>query len=295
MSNIGAPKSILPPDRNPVKSKYVPPSGACDGHCHVFGPAAQFPYAPNRSYTPEDAGRERLAALHKHLGLSRAIIVQASCHGTDNSAMLDALAHANGTQRGVAMVKPDVTDKELERLHAGGVRGTRVNFVAHLGGAPDMKAVESILSRIAPFGWHIQLHMDAHDIKHYRGFLDSLRVPFIIDHMGRPEAKLGVKQDAFLQMLDLMKNPLAWTKVSGPERISSAGKPFHDAEPFVRELIVAAPERVLWGTDFPHPNVKIMPNDGELVDLFAKFCDDETMRKKILVDNPNRLYWPELV
>jgi predicted TIM-barrel fold metal-dependent hydrolase len=136
--------------------------------------------------------------------------------------------------------------------------------------------------------------MDGHDIKSYRAFLDGLKVPFIIDHMGRPEAKLGVKQDAFLQMLDLMKNPLAWTKVSGPERISSTGKPFHDAEPFVRELIAAAPDRLLWGTDFPHPNVKLMPNDGELVDLFAKFCDDETMRRKILVENPNRLYWPEL-
>ena len=295
MSTAAAPKAILPPDPHPVKPKYAPPPGACDGHCHVFGPAAQFPYSANRSYTPADAGRERLAALHKHLGLSRAIIVQASCHGTDNSAMLDAIAHSNGTQRGVAMVKPDVTDKELERLHAAGVRGARVNFVAHLGGAPDMQAVDAVIARITPFGWHIQLHMDAHDIASYRGFLDALRVPFIIDHMGRPEAKLGVTQDAFVQMLNLMKNPLAWTKVSGPERISSAGKPFHDAEPFVRALIAAAPDRILWGTDFPHPNVKLMPNDGELVDLFAKFCDDDALRRKILVDNPTRLYWPELM
>jgi 2-pyrone-4,6-dicarboxylate lactonase len=293
MSNTSAPRTILPPDPNPIKPKYIPPPNACDGHCHVFGPAAQFPYAPNRSYTPEDAGRERLAALHKHLGFARAIIVQASCHGTDNSAMLDAIAHSNGTQRGVAMVKPDVSDKELENLHAGGVRGARVNFVAHLGGAPDMNAVDAILARIAPFGWHIQLHLDAHDIKGYRSFLDNLKVPFIIDHMGRVEAKHRVKQDAFLQLLDLMKNPLAWVKISGSDRITSAGKPFHDAEPFVRELIAAAPARVLWGTDFPHPNAKIMPNDGELVDLFAKFCDDDALRRKILVDNPNTLYWPE--
>ena len=284
------PKKILAPDPNPVKPRYTPPLNACDGHCHVFGPAAKFPYAPNRSYTPEDAGRERLAALHKHLGLSRAVIVQASCHGTDNSAMMDALAHSNGAWRGVAMVKPDVSEKELEGLHAGGVRGARINFVAHLGGAPDMNAVNAVVERITPFGWHLQLHLDAQDIRQYRSFLDGLKIPFIVDHMGRPEAKLGVKQDAFLQMLDLMRNPLAWTKVSGPERISSAGKPFHDAEPFVRELIAAAPDRILWGTDFPHPNVKIMPNDGELVDLFAKFCDDEAMRKKILVDNPVTLY-----
>ena len=286
-------KTILAPDPNPTKPKYQLPPGACDAHCHVFGPGDRFPYAPDRSYTPPDAPKEKLAALHKHLGFSRAVLVQASCHGTDNSAMVDALTQSNGAWRGVAMVKPDVADKELERLHTAGVRGARINFVAHLGGAPDMKAVDNVLARITPFGWHIQLHLDAHDIAHYRSFLDKLKLPFIIDHMGRPEAKLGVKQDAFVQMLDLMKNPLAWTKISGPERISSSGAPFHDAEPFVRELIAAAPERILWGTDFPHPNVKVMPNDGELVNLFAKFCDDEALRKKILVDNPNTLYWPE--
>ena len=168
------PKKILAPDPNPVKPRYTPPLNACDGHCHVFGPAAKFPYAPNRSYTPEDAGRERLAALHKHLGLSRAVIVQASCHGTDNSAMMDALAHSNGAWRGVAMVKPDVSEKELEGLHAGGVRGARINFVAHLGGAPDMNAVNAVVERITPFGWHLQLHLDAQDIRQYRSFLDGL-------------------------------------------------------------------------------------------------------------------------
>ena len=141
------------------------------------------------------------------------MLFRSSCHGTDNSALLDAIAHSNGTQRGVAMVKPDVSDKELERLHAGGVRGARINFVAHLGGAPDMKAVDAVIARITPFGWHIQLHMDAHEVTQYRAFLDGLKVPFIIDHMGRPEAKHGVKQAAFQQMLDLMKNPLAWTKI----------------------------------------------------------------------------------
>lgn len=203
--------------------------------------------------------------MHKHLGFTRASIVQASCHGTDNSAMLDAIAHSNGTQRGVAMVKPDVAEKELERLHVGGVRGARINFVAHLGGAPDMKAVEAVIARITPFGWHIQLHMDAHEIPLYRSFLDEL------------------------------KNPLAWTKISGADRITATGKPFHDAEPFVRELITAAPSQLLWGTDFPHPNATYMPNDGELVDLFAKFCDDEAKRRKILVDNATKLYRPELL
>jgi len=282
---------LPPPDPNPVKPKYAPPPRACDGHCHIFGPASRFPYAPERRYTPQDAGRETLAALHRHLGLERAILVQASCHGTDNNAMLDALEWAKGRWRGVAMLKKDVTDLELATLHAAGVRGVRFNFVAHLGGAPDLKNVQAVIARVTPLGWHLQLHLDAEDIETYRGFLESLRVPFIIDHMGRVEASHGLDQKPFQQLLDLMKNELAWIKVSGPERVSSAGKPFHDAMPFARALVAAAPDRVLWGTDFPHPNVKWMPNDGELVDLFAATVPDEATRKKVLVDNPARLYW----
>lgn len=283
---------LPPPDPNPVKPQYAPPPGACDGHCHIFGPAARFPYSPKRTYTPQDAPREKLAALHRHLGLERAILVQASCHGTDNSAMLDAMIWSKGAWRGVAMVSKDVTDKELERLNAGGVRGVRFNFVAHLGGAPDLKAVESVVARIAPLGWHLQVHLDAADINTYRDFLGRLRVPFIVDHMGRVEAKHGLDKKPFRLLLELMKNERAWIKVSGADRVSSAGKPFHDAVPFARALIEAAPDRVLWGTDFPHPNARWMPNDGELVDLFATICDDEALRRRILVDNPTRLYWP---
>ena len=286
-------KILPPPDPNPVKPKYTPPPRACDGHCHIFGPASRFPYAPDRRYTPQDAGRETLAALHRHLGLERAILVQASCHGTDNNAMLDALEWSKGRWRGVAMVKKDVTDLELTTLHVAGVRGVRFNFVAHLGGAPDLKNVQAVIARVTPLGWHIQLHLDAEDIETYRDFLKSLRVPFIIDHMGRVEAKHGLDQKPFRHLLELMKNELAWIKVSGPERVSSAGKPFHDAMPFARALIAAAPDRVLWGTDFPHPNVKWMPNDGELVDLFAATVPDDATRKKILVDNPARLYWTD--
>ncbi len=284
-------KTILAPDPHPLKPKYVPPPGACDAHCHVFGPGERFPYAPGRSYTPPDAPKERLAALHRHLGFSRAVLVQASCHGADNSAMLDAIAASNGAWRGVAMVGKDVTDNELEQLHAGGVRGTRFNFVAHLGGAPDLAVVRSVVARIAPLGWHLQLHLDAEDILTYREFLDQLAVPFIIDHMGRVEASHGLGQKPFRLLLELLKNELAWVKVSGPERISSSGRPFQDAIPFARTLIEAAPDRVLWGTDFPHPNVKEMPNDGELVDLFATFCSDDALRRKVLIDNPSRLYW----
>ena len=298
---MSEPRTILPPDPNPLKPRYTPAPDACDAHCHIFGPAAKFPYAPNRTYTPEDAGKERLAALHAHLGFSRAVLVQASCHGTDNSAMVDAMESSQGRWRGVAMVGRNVTDRELESLHAAGARGARFNFVAHLGGAPDLKAVKEVISRIEPLGWHIELHLDAEDIGTYRGFLDSLRVPFIVDHMGRVEARHGLDQQPFREMLDLMTNERAWVKVSGADRVSSraleaggaagSGR-FDDAIPFAQALIAAAPDRVLWGTDFPHPNAKVMPNDGELVDLFAKICPDGGMRRKILVENPNTLYWP---
>ncbi len=283
---------IPPPDPNPVKPKYTPPPGACDGHCHIFGPAKRFPYAKNRTYEPPDAPKEKLAALHAHLGFSRAVLVQASCHGTDNSAMLDAIASSKGAWRGVAMVAKNVAQSELQRLHAGGVRGLRFNFVKHLGGTPELETVENMIARIAPMGWHLQLHLDSDNITELREFLRKLKIPFIIDHMGRVSARQGLEQPAFRQLLELMKdNEHAWVKVSGPERVSVVGKPFYDAIPYAQALIKAAPDRVMWGTDFPHPNVKWMPNDGELVDLFAKMCEDEAIRKKILVDNPTKLYW----
>ncbi len=287
-------KLIPPPDPNPVKPKYVPPSGACDGHCHVFGPVKRFPLAKERTYEPPDSPKENLAALHQHLGFERAVLVQASCHGTDNSAMLDAIKTSKGAWRGVAMVAKNVTEHELQRLHAGGVRGVRYNFVRHLGGTPEIEMVEHMTTRIAPLGWHLQLHLEAERIAEMRGFFRKLRIPFIIDHMGRVSAQRGLEQPAFRQLLELLKeNERAWVKISGPERISATGKPFHDAVPFAQALIKAAPDRVLWGTDFPHPNVKWMPNDGELVDLFAMMCEDEALRNKILVDNPTKLYWAD--
>jgi 2-pyrone-4,6-dicarboxylate lactonase len=283
---------IPPPDPNPVKPKYTPPPGACDGHCHVFGPARRFPFAPDRTYEPPDAPREMLAGLHAHLGFARAVLVQASCHGTDNSAMLDAIASSRGAYRGVAMVTKQVAQSELQRLHAGGVRGVRYNFVRHLGTTPELEAVENMAGRIRGLGWHLQFHLDAENIAELRIFLRKLKIPFIIDHMGRVSAQHGLEQPGFRQLLELLKDSeYAWVKISGAERVSSAGKPFYDAIPFAQALIKAAPDRVMWGTDFPHPNVKWMPNDGELVDLFATMCEDEALRKKILVDNPARLYW----
>src|SRR5712692_5393510 len=188
-------ETIAPPDASPVKPLYVAPPGACDAHCHIFGPAARFPYAPNRRYTPPDAPKDMLAALHRRLGLSRAVLVQASCHGTDNRAMLDAIASSSGAWRGVAMVDPKVTVSELEALHAGGVRGVRFNFVAHLGGAPDLNAVNQVLGRVHPLGWHVVLHLDADDVLTYREFLGRLRVQLINKTTGRVRAAHNLKQN----------------------------------------------------------------------------------------------------
>lgn len=284
-------KSCLAPDANPTKPKQPLPVGAWDAHCHVFGPAADFPYAEDRSYTPPDAPFETLQALHNHLGFTRGVIVQASCHGSDNRAMLDAIARSEGRYRGVAIVDGSDTDEQLAEMDAGGVRGVRFNFVAHLGGAPDLDVFDSTVDRLADLGWHVVLHLDAQDILTYAERLARIPVPFIIDHMGRVKAQDGIEQQSFRALQQLMENPLAWVKVCGAERVSVGRRPFEDAVPFAQKLIELAPERVLWGTDWPHPNIsKDMPNDGGLVDLMFNFCTDPLLRQKLLIDNPMKLY-----
>jgi len=286
-------KTCVPPDPAPFKPRVVLPSGACDAHCHVFGPAARFPYSPDRSYTPPDAPVERLRRLHATLGISRAVIVHASCHGTDMAVTLDAIASSGGMYRGVACVEESVTNDELSALHAGGIRGIRFNFVKHLGGVPDLVVFHRLLARIKPMGWHAVLHLDAEDILTQQELLSRIEVPFIIDHMGRVKAAEGLDQPPFRLLLDLYRdNPLAWIKVCGSERVSTGKRPFTDAVPFAQALIALDSTRILWGTDWPHPNItKDMPNDGELVDLFAEICPDADTRRQILVDNATRMYW----
>lgn len=282
-----------PPDPDPVSPTLALPPGACDAHCHVFGPAEKFPYAPDRSYTPPDAPVEKLRRLHAKLGISRAVIVHASCHGTDMQVTLGAIATSEGRYRGVACVEDRVTDGELDRLHTGGIRGIRFNFVKHLGGVPDLKVFHRLLARIKPLGWHVVLHFDADDVVSQRDLLGRIDVPFIIDHMGRVKAADGLQQAPFQALLALYRNnPLAWIKVCGAERVSSGKRPFLDAVPFAQTLIEQDAGRILWGTDWPHPNIsKDMPNDGELVNLFAKICPDPALQRRILVDNPTRMYW----
>ncbi|MBR0644873.1 amidohydrolase family protein [Plastoroseomonas hellenica] len=280
------------PDPNTRTPSYRLPPGACDAHCHVFGPASVFPYAPDRAYTPPDAPYEALVKLHGILGVERAVIVHASCHGSDMAVTLDGIARSGGRMRGVAVVDAGVTDTELAALDAGGIRGVRFNFVRHLGGMPDMAFFERVLAQVEPLGWHVVLHLDAEDVVELAPRIARIRIPFVIDHMGRVQAKKGPEQAPFRQLLELMRNPLAWVKICGAERVSSEGAPFRDAVPFARALVAAAPDRVLWGTDWPHPNIAgDMPNDGDLVDLLAEAVPEEALRRQVLVDNPTRLYW----
>ena len=276
-----------------MKPRLALPPGACDAHCHVFGPAMKFPYAADRSYTPPDAPVEQLRRLHAQLGISRAVIVHASCHGSEMDVTLDAIASSGDTYRGVAVVEDSVTDRGLERLHAGGIRGIRFNFVKHLGGVPDPGVFYRLLARIKPLGWHVVLHFDAGDLIGQQALLKRIDVPFIIDHMGRVKAAEGLDQQPFQALLALYRaNPLAWIKICGAERVSVGKRPFRDAVPFAQALIAIDAGRLLWGTDWPHPNItRDMPNDGELVDLLGEMSPDTAVRDRILVDNPTRIYW----
>ncbi|MEE3140425.1 MAG: amidohydrolase family protein [Actinomycetota bacterium] len=278
------------PDPHPPKS-FIPPPKACDAHCHIFGPASQFPFAKQRAYTPPDSGIDRFEELQERLGLSRAVFVQASCHGTDNSALLHAVRRGNGKYSGVAMIDDDTTDLEIRQLHEAGVRGIRFNFVAHLGGAPDLDTYWRLIKRIVPLGWHVALHFDAKDLPNYAQMLDQMPVPYLIDHMARIRVEDGLEQEPFQTLLAMLSDERAWVKLSGVERITASGSPpYGDVVPYIRALIATAPDRVLWGTDWPHPNVQHMPDDGDLVDLLAAFAADDSVYSRILVENPERLY-----
>jgi predicted TIM-barrel fold metal-dependent hydrolase len=285
-------RTIAAPNRSPhPPTELVPPPGACDAHCHVFGPAHRFPFSADRTYTPPDSGIDEFERLQDRLGLSRAVFVQASCHGTDNAAMVDALRRGHGRYAGVAMIDESFSDRDIAALHEVGVRGTRFNFVAHLGGAPDLDVFWRLVERVQHHAWHIVLHFDAKDLPGYADLLDRMPCPYVIDHMARVPVTHGVDQAPFQSLLALMADERAWVKISGAERLTVDGAaPYDDVVPYARALIAAAPDRVLWGTDWPHPNVRHMPDDGDLVDLLAAYAPDEATRNRILVTNPETLY-----
>ena len=280
---------------DPKTPDFSPPAGAVDAHCHVFGPADAFPFAPERKYTPGDAGKEMLFALRDHLGLSRNVIVQASCHGKDNSAMIDALQAADGRARGVAVVAHDIGDDELDQMHAAGVRGVRFNFVKRLVDATPREVFMATAERVKRLGWHIVVYFEAPDLADLTPFLKQLPGIVVVDHMGRPDVTQPVDGPGFQAFANLMADmPNLWTKVSCPERLTVAGPPYDDVVPFQRHLVEHFSDRVLWGTDWPHPNMKShRPDDGLLVDTIARIAPTAALQQALLVDNPMRLYWSD--
>ena len=287
----------LPFHPDPKTPGFRLPAGAVDAHCHVFGPAAEFPFAPERKYTPVDASKDQLFALRDHLGLSRNVIVQATCHGRDNSALIDALRASDGRARGVAVVGPDIGDDELDEMHAAGVRGVRFNFLKRLVDDTPHEVFERIAARVARLGWHIVVYFEAEQLETIAPLIARLPGIVVVDHMGRPDVSQSVDGPEFARFRDFMAaQPDLWVKVSCPERLTLAGPPYDDVVPFARRLVQDFPDRVLWGTDWPHPNMKShMPDDGLLVDQIPRLAPTEELRRKLLIDNPMRLYWPEEV
>ena len=279
----------------PTRPAYVAPAGAVDALCHVFGPGDVFPYAPQRKYSPGDAPKEALFELRDFLGFARNVIVQASCHGADNRAMVDALLAAGDQARGIAVVEHDVGAAELAQMHAAGVRGVRFNFLKRLVDATPREHYVEIAEKIIPRGWHIVIYFEAPELEELTPFITSLPTTVVIDHMGRPDVDLGLEHPQWKRFIALMdEHPNLWVKVSGAERLSKIGPPYDDVVPFGRALVERYPERVLWGTDWPHPNMTThMPDDGRLVDFIPRIAIAPALQEQLLVHNPMRLYWPE--
>ncbi|MDE3177295.1 MAG: amidohydrolase family protein [Pseudomonadota bacterium] len=287
----------------PSRPRFTPPAGAVDAHCHVFGPGAEFPFAPERKYTPCDASKQQLFALRDRLGFTRNVIVQATCHGADNSAMVDACLLSQGRARGVATVKRSVSDEELQRLHRAGVRGVRFNFVKRLVDFTPRDELMEIAGRVAKLGWHVVIYFEAVDLPELWEFFTALPTTVVVDHMGRPDVGKPIDGPEFALFLKFMRqHGNVWSKVSCPERLSLAGPPalngerdaYRDVVPFARAVVEEFPDRVLWGTDWPHPNLKDhMPDDGLLVDFIPHIATTAALQRRLLVDNPMRLYWPD--
>ena len=280
--------------QTPSTPRFVPPPGAVDAHCHVFGPAAQFPFSAKAKYLPQDAGPDMLFALRDKLGFTRNVIVQASCHGTDNSATLHAIAAANGMARGVAVVDPAISETDLAALHEGGMRGIRFNFLKRLVDDAPKDRFLDVAARL-PAGWHVVVYFEADILAELRSFLDAIPVPLVIDHMGRPDVAQGPDgpdMRAFRALMDSRDD--IHVKVTCPDRLDERGPPWDDFAAAVRPLVEDYPDRVLWGTDWPHPNMQdAIPDDGALVDIIPRIAPTAALQRKLLVDNPMRLYWAD--
>ena len=284
------PKPRGGPDPDTKVPRFVLPPGTCDCHVHLYGPAARFPFAPAQRDRAFEAPRETLETMHDKLGVERCVIVHGGTHGTDLSVTLDALANGNGRYRAVALVDPDISDTRLEELHQAGVRAVRYGFVFS---KPDQSVVRRMADRVAEFGWHMALFLRGDDIITFGDLFRDLPVPLLFDHMaGIDPSRGGSNQEAFQELVRHLKDGAGWAKLSALENHSHQLYPFADATELAGALIEAAPDRVLWGTNWPHPDA--LPggpvNDGDLVNLIPRFAPDSVTQRRLLVDNPATLY-----
>jgi 2-pyrone-4,6-dicarboxylate lactonase len=285
-----------PPPREPTRPQFPPPPDACDTHAHVFGPASQFPYAADRSYTPPDAPLAKYLSMLDAVGFTRGVLVQGSAHGQDNAAMLDALAREPRRLRGVAVADAAMAPAELRRWHDVGVRGLRFNHffrggALHYRGGVPLDAAKVLAPVMAELGWHLQLWIDVKDLPDTIPALRAIGLPVVIDHMGRTDARAGVNTPGFQSLLRFVGDGGCWVKVSGAHRLSQQAPHYEQARPFYEALVRANPERLVWGSDWPHPRIEgEMPDAGRLFDLFHAWTPDEATRQRILVTNPAQLY-----
>jgi 2-pyrone-4,6-dicarboxylate lactonase len=274
---------------NPSAPSLKLPPLSCDAHVHVFGPADRFPYWPDAPFIPADAPKEKLFAMHAKMGISRCVIVQSTCHGFDNRVVEDAIAAKGGDYLGVALAPTDVPDAELKRLDAAGFCGIRYNFMKHLGRGANPEEVIKLSERLAPLGWHLQIHFHSDYVHELAPILKRSAVPVVIDHQGRQDSSKGIDQPDFRALLDLMQDPRFHIKVSGSERNSKLPPPWPDSVPFAAKLVAEFGERCFWGTDWPHPNLDAIPDDGTLTDLLRQIAPGAALQA-VLVDNPARFY-----
>ena len=280
---------VLTYNLQPARPTLKLPAGACDSHVHVFGPAARFPFAESRNFTPADAPKEFLFALHRLLGLSRCVIVQSAVHGFDNSAVEDAICEGGGSYLGVALAPHDVSDLELRRLKAAGFRGVRFNFMKHLGKSATPDQVIALSHRLAPLDMHLQVHFESSLIHELAPVFKKSAVPVVIDHMGRVDAALGPDHADFRALCSLMEDPRFYVKVSGVDRICAA-PPHAQGVKLAHHLLQTYPDRCFWGSDWPHPNHTHVPDDGFLVDLLGAIATTPQMLEQLLVRNPQAFY-----
>jgi 2-pyrone-4,6-dicarboxylate lactonase len=283
----------FPPDPNPRKPHFKLPAGTCDTHFHTFGPPERFPYVDSRLYTPPAAPIEHWLGMARTVGIERGVLVVPAVHGFDNRPMHDALAKAEGRLKGMIRANPDLSEADNKALHAQGVRGIRFNYVGKLGGTFDQDEMLKICARVASLPWAVDFHIEPHLIEQHAELLRRIANPVIIDHFGLVTPSEGVDHPSFRVLLDLVALPHIHVKISGADRQLYAGEKYEHIGALGRALTARAPDRIIWGTDWPHAYVYEpgrMVNDGELVSWLADFVPDAAVRHKVLVDNPARLF-----